>query len=153
MEYQHQYKIIKRRTVLKWFIVIALFGFLIIFLTQDYMTDYLAQQQRLAKQDAVAAALNSLNTLRWVIYSLAGFALLTGAYITRYGYRSLKSGYFPALGSWMIEGRTVYTGDKARKLGIFQMGTGLFLMLIGISLLLYFHYVLDKYDLAGKTGF
>ena len=147
-EQSGQYKIIKRSTAVKWFIFIIVIGIFSILSMQDYMAHYLEQQKLLATHDQVAAAIQSLTMLRWICYGAGGFALIAGIYIAQYGYRSMKTGYFPALGSWLIEGRPVHTGRTARRLAGIQIGLGLLLILIGIALVVYFHTVIDAYGLT-----
>lgn len=150
-EQNGQYKIVKRSTAVKWFIFIVVVIVLSILSIQDYMARYLEQQELLATHDQVAAAIQSLTMLRWICYGAGGFALIAGIYIARYGYRSMITGHFPALGSWLIEGRPVHTGKAARRLAVIQIGTGLLLIFIGIALVVYFHTVIDAYGLTTES--
>jgi hypothetical protein len=107
------YRVFSRRTVLLWFVAVMLFGELAGWLIQDYLGAYLGELEQMARQDPEAAAERALSTLRIILGAMACLMGITGLYMGRYGYLSLRVGRFPPPGAWIIEGRPSLTGSRA----------------------------------------
>ena len=63
-------------------------------------------------------------------------AIGIGAFVTWYGFRTLRGNCFPPPGAWVIEGQVVQVGVRARRLGWLQIGLGLGMSLAVCALVL-----------------
>ncbi|UCD68924.1 MAG: hypothetical protein JSW48_02140 [Betaproteobacteria bacterium] len=87
-------------------------------------TKYLDQLEQMSRTDAALAAQRVSSTVQAVFISSVVFALLVGSFLAWYGYRAVRSECFPPPGAWVIEGRPVYDGSKARRRGWAQIILG-----------------------------
>jgi len=60
-------------------------------------------------------------------------AVAVGSYVAWYGIRAVRSACFPPPGSWVIEGRPVHTGSKARRLGWVQIIAGILMAFVACA--------------------
>ena len=109
-----------RVTVLA-FAIAAVAGAFLLQLAQGYLD----AMKELAESDPVLAAERVVALLRIVLTSTVVFSVAVGAFVAWYGVRTVRSDCFPPPGSWIIEGREVLTGEKARRMGWIQILLGI----------------------------
>ena len=90
-----------------------------------WVAGYLNALSELAESDPALAALRARFVLQAALAATVLVAVLVGSYVAWYGYRAVRSECFPPPGSWVIEGRPVQTGSKARALGWVQIILGI----------------------------
>lgn len=86
---------------------------------------YLASVSELARTNPGLAAQQIAGLLRLVLVGMVILAIGAGAMVVRYGVRAVRTECFPPPGSWVVEGREIYTGEKARRLGRWQIVLGI----------------------------
>lgn len=86
---------------------------------------YLNALAELSHSEPALAAQRIRFVLQIALVTTVVFAVLVGSYVASYGYRALRSEIFPPPGSWIVEGRPVHTGRKARLLGRAQIVLGI----------------------------
>ena len=86
--------------------------------------NYLSALAELAQSDPAMAGARASEALFVTLVCTAVVAAAVGAYVVWYGYRAVRAACYPPPGGWVIEGRPVYTGGKARRIGKVQMVLG-----------------------------
>ena len=100
--------------------VVAAAGVLVILAVRNYMSAIF----ELAQSDPVMAGEHASTALFVTLVCTAVVAAAVGAYVVWYGYRAVRAGCHPPPRAWVLEGRPVYTGGKARRIGKIQMVLG-----------------------------
>ena len=111
------HRVIRKREMVR--ILLLIFGIATVgglFLLQ-LAQSYLATINELAQSNPAQAAQRIGWLLGIVLMGMVVFALAAGGTVIWYGARALRSECFPPPGSWVIEGRQIHTGAKARRLG------------------------------------
>ncbi|NIO43363.1 MAG: hypothetical protein GTO41_26350 [Burkholderiales bacterium] len=124
------HRVVTRSQLLRWFLVCGLVAAAGFWLLMSAITRYLDSLERLAESDPVIAAQRVSFVIQVVFVSSIVFAVLIGLYLGWYGYRAVKSECFPPPGSWLIEGRPIYRGRKARRLGWLQIVLGIIMAVL-----------------------
>lgn len=146
------YRVFSHRTALLWFIAAVIFGGLAGWLIQDYLDAYLGELEQIARQDPEAAAEQALAILRIILGSMVCLLGITGVYLGRYGYLSLKARRFPPPGAWIVEGRRSLTGARARWAGWAHLLLGAVLICCGVGALHYTWVILPRILAPGVAG-
>jgi len=122
---QAKHRIVSRRKLVRWSLLIVGIAMLGSLLLIWLVSGYLDSLKDVAQSQPAQAAQRILLVAQVVLVTTVVFAVAVGSYVIRYGYRAVRSECFPPPGSWIIEGRPVYTGSKARKLGWTQIVLGI----------------------------
>jgi len=139
-----QHKIVSRRRLVLWFVLGLAAAVPLILLVQHLGDAYVEQIERLAEQDPAAAARQALSALRVVFGILALLIAGVGLYLVWLGARARRSGLFPPPGSWVVEGRPVYTGSRATRVGLLQIMLGAVLVVMAGGIVFYCWVVLER---------
>ena len=86
---------------------------------------YLNVLEEMAQADPVQAAQRVRFVLQVALVATVVIAVAVGSYVSVHGYRAVRSECFPPPGTWIVEGRPVHTGSKARRLGWAQTVLGI----------------------------
>jgi hypothetical protein len=129
-----EYKVIRRR----WLLLIAggilaaliPAGLAILGLTDEYLTGV----ERLAKISPHAAREQLAALFRVLIMAGVALAATSGGYLGWHGYRVIRTGHNPPLGSWIFENQGITTGRRAVHIGYLQLGLALALVVTGAAL-------------------
>jgi hypothetical protein len=89
------------------------------------VTGYLDALEELARSNPALAAERVRLVLQIALVTTVVFAVSVGAYVAAYGFRAVRSECFPPPGSWIMEGRPVHKGSKAKRLGWAQIILGI----------------------------
>ena len=126
----NRYRIITRKQLVSWsvliFAAVAVTGAVMLKIVQIY----LAGLAELATTEPALAAERASNVLQLVFVSTTVFATGIGSFVVWYGYRAIRSSSFPPPGAWVIEGRPIHSGAKARRLGWAQIILGVMMAVV-----------------------
>ena len=95
------------------------------FLLVRLVSGYLNGLEELANSQPALATDRILFVVQMALSVTVIVAVAVGFYVAWYGLRAVRSESFPPPGSWVIEGRPVHTGVKARRLGWIQIIAGI----------------------------
>jgi len=139
-----QHRIVSRRRLAIWFVLGLAAAVPLILLVQHFGDAYVSEIERLAEQDPAAAARQALAALRIAFGFLAVLIAGLGLYMAWLGARARRAGLFPPPGSWVVEGRPVYTGSRAARAGLLQMMLGAVLVIMAGGIVFYSWVVLER---------
>ena len=94
---------------------------------------YLDGLEQLAQTDAAQAAQRISSLAQAVLVASVVVALLVGSFLSWYGYRAVRTQTFPPPGTWLIEGRPVHEGSKARLFGWTQIILGILMAFVACA--------------------
>lgn len=97
------------------------------------VSGYLNGLEELAKSQPALATDRILFVAQVALSVTVIVAVAVGCYVAWYGLRAVRSEYFPPPGSWVIEGRPVHTGAKARRLGWTQIIAGILMACVACA--------------------
>ncbi|UCH47135.1 MAG: hypothetical protein JSU95_13695 [Betaproteobacteria bacterium] len=128
-----RHRIIKKAQFARWMFMIGAAAVAFFWLLSWVATKYLDKLEQLSQTDAALAAQRISSMVQAVFVASVVFALLVGSYLAWYGYRAVRSECFPPPGSWVVEGRPVYEGSKARRRGWAQIILGIFMAVVACA--------------------
>ena len=97
------------------------------------VSGYLNGLEDLAKSQPALATDRILSVAQAALSVTVVVAVAVGSYVVWYGFRAVRSECFPPPGAWIIEGRTVHTGAKARRLGWTQIVLGVLMATVACA--------------------
>ena len=128
-----KYHIIGKRQLLRISLLvvgIAFFGsLLLVWLVSGYLNDL----EDLAKSQPALATERIMFVAQLALGVTVVVAVAVGSYVAWYGFRAVRSECFPPPGSWVIEGRAVHTGSRARRLGWTQIVLGILMAFVACA--------------------
>jgi len=119
------YRTISSRELLRITLLVVAVTLVGSFLLVRLVSGYVNGLEEMAQSHPAEAAERILFVAQLALGVTVVFAVAVGGYVAWYGYRAVRSEHFPPPGSWIIEGRPVHTGAKARRLGWTQIVLGI----------------------------
>ena len=120
-----RHRVIKKAQFTRWMLLIGAAAVVGFGLLSWATTNYLDGLEQLSQTDVALAALRVSSVVQGVFVACVVFAVLVGSYLAWYGYRAVRSECFPPPGSWVVEGRPIYSGAGARRRGWTQVALGI----------------------------
>jgi len=131
------HRVIPRRTVVRWLLIVTVVCAVAIFALLKFAENYVRALQALARVNPSLAAAQALSAIQIVLLSAALFSFAIGFYVAWYGFRSVRTGYFPPLRAWLLEGRPTYRGRAAITIGGLHIALGLVIVGMGCAVARY----------------
>lgn len=133
MEPTGTHRIIKKEQLARLLLIIGIGAVAVFGLLSWAAARYLDGLEQLAQTDAAQAAQRISSLAETVFIVSVAVALLVGSFLSWYGYRAVRTQCFPPPGTWVIEGRPVYDGSKARLFGWTQIILGIFMAFVACA--------------------
>lgn len=133
MEPTETHRIIKKEQFARLLLMIGAGAVAVFGLLSWAAARYLDGLEQLAQTDAAQAAQRISSLAQAVFVVSVVVALLVGSFLSWYGYRAARTQCFPPPGTWVIEGRPVYSGTKARLLGWTQILLGIVMAFVACA--------------------
>lgn len=133
MEPTGTHRIIKKEQFTRLLLMISAGAVAVFGLLSWAAAMYLDGLEQLAQTDAALAAQRISSLAQAVFVVSVAVALLVGSFLSWYGFRAVRTQRFPPPGTWVIEGRPVYDGSKARLLGWTQIILGILMALVACA--------------------
>lgn len=128
-----QYHVISKRKLLRISLLIVAIALTASLLLIWSVSGYLNGLEDLAKTQPALATERILFVAQLALGVTVMVAVAVGAYVAWYGIRAVRSECFPPPGSWVIEGRPVQTGSRARRLGWTQIIFGILMACVACA--------------------
>jgi multisubunit Na+/H+ antiporter MnhB subunit len=128
-----KYQTVSKRQFMRWLLLIVGVMLLASLLVIWFVSGYLDSLEELAESQPVEAAERMWLVVRVALVAIVVFAVAVGSYFVWYGHRTVRSEHFPPPGSWLVEGQTVQTGTRARRLGWAQIVLGIFVAVMACA--------------------
>jgi flagellar basal body-associated protein FliL len=128
-----KYRTISSRQLLRMTLLVVAMALAGMSLLVWLVNGYLDGLEEMAQSEPAAAAGRIMIVAQLVLGVTVVFAVAVGSYVAWYGCRAVRSERFPPPGSWIIEGRTIHTGAKARRLGLTQIVLGILMATVACA--------------------
>ncbi len=122
---------------MRWLLIVAVVCAVAISALLTLAEPYVRALQTLAQANPTLAGAQALSAIQIVLLSAALFSFAIGFYLAWYGYRSVRTGYFPPLRAWLLEGRPTYRGRAAITIGGLHIALGLVIVGTGCAVARY----------------
>lgn len=120
-----KHRIVSKRQLVRWSMLIVGTVMLCSLLMIWFVSEYVNSLEELAQSQPAEAAQRIFFVTQIALVTTVVFAVAVGSYVAWYGIRAVRSECFPPPGSWIVEGRPLQTGARARRLGWTQIVLGI----------------------------
>jgi hypothetical protein len=127
------YRVISRREAARWLLACAVVCAIAIPILLRLADFYAGDLQALARKDTPRALAQARVAIQFVLLSVAALSAAMGACLMWYGYRAARTATLPPPGSWILEGRPVFTGRKAAAIARLYLAAGLAIIGVGCT--------------------